>query len=112
MDKLGHNFEELGPEFDSVPFLAQAMASLSQSTTSTGARARNFLEEARRALHPAALDPECHIELSAKRAERSERASRDRQPAKPDDRDNELTQLREKIAALEKAGSVRVGEGA
>lgn len=95
MDQLGSNFEDLGPEFDSVPFLAQAAEALALSPTNTGASARAYLEQARRALHPVVLDPDAQLELSAKRAERSERASRD--PAN-DTRDTEL--------------AVTVGEGA
>lgn len=106
-DKLcGHRFEELGPEFDAVEHLARAAQALSSSSTSTGARARQKLDEVRRALHPAALDPECHTELAQKRARRASQQVVQAPPAAaltagPDPREAQVLALNRRLAEVE-----------
>lgn len=107
-DKLhSERFEEIGPELDAVEHLARAAEALSRSGTETGARARAHLEQARRALHPTALDPEVHQELAQKRDARA----RGVQPGtRSDPRDAEIAALKAQLAALETGPTVSVGE--
>ncbi len=94
-------FEELGPEFDAVEHLARAAHYLGQSTTETGARARGYIEQARRALHPVTLDIEAHKELADKREYRA-RNPQAVQAAGVDPRDAEMAQMRAQFAELAK----------
>ena len=108
-DKLHpERFEEIAPEIDAVQHLAFAAEALSRSSTDTGARAREYVEHARRSLHPAVLDPQVHEELAQKRDARA----RGVQPGarNADTRDATIAELRAKLAALETGPRVSVGE--